>query len=107
MKYKIGVIGPRETVLGFLTLGFVTEEAESAAEAGRKLHAMVHSGEYAVILITEAYAMSLSEETRKYLDLPLPAVVTIPAASGSLGYGKQNLHALAERASGADLLLRD
>ena len=51
--YKIGIIGDRDTVLGFMALGFVVEDVKSAEEAAKKLHAMAKSGAYATIFITE------------------------------------------------------
>ena len=33
--YKIGIIGDRDTVLGFMALGFVVEDVSSAEEAGK------------------------------------------------------------------------
>jgi vacuolar-type H+-ATPase subunit F/Vma7 len=38
--YKIGIIGDRDTVLGFMALGFSVEDAASADEAAKKLHMM-------------------------------------------------------------------
>ena len=49
--YKIGIIGDRDTVLGFMALGFSVQEAADANEAGKRLSEMVKSGEYAVIFI--------------------------------------------------------
>ena len=76
--YKIGIIGERDSVLGFMALGFSVHEAQDAEQAAKKLQALVKSGEYAVIFLTENYAQLLEEETNRYKDMPLPAVVSIP-----------------------------
>ena len=105
--YKIGIIGDRGIVLGFMALGFAVHEAESAEDAAKKLHALVKSGEYAVIFLTENYAMQLEEETNRYKDMPLPAVVSIPGQGGSTGYGINNVRSAVERAVGADILFKE
>lgn len=105
--YKIGIIGSRDAVLGFMALGFSVHEASSAAEAARELHAMARSQEYGVIFLTENYAMQLEEDVARYRDLPLPAIVSIPGQEGSTGYGMNNLKRAVERAVGADILFRN
>ena len=105
--YKIGIIGARDSVLGFMALGFSVHEAASAEEAAKTLHALVKSGEYAVIFLTEDYAAQLEEETNRYKDAPLPAVVSIPGQGGSTGYGMNNIRSAVERAVGADILFKE
>ena len=65
--YKIGIIGERDSVLGFMALGFSVHEAQDAEQAAKKLQALVKSGEYAVIFLTENYAQLLEEETNRIL----------------------------------------
>ncbi len=105
--YKIGIIGRRDAVQGFMALGFSVHEADSIADATRELHTMAKSQEYGVILITEDFASQLEEETAKYRDLPLPAIVSIPGQEGSTGYGMNGLRHAVERAVGADILFKD
>lgn len=105
--YKIGIIGRRDAVQGFMALGFSAHEADTAADAARELHAMAKSQEYGVILLTEEFAADLEEETAKYRDLPLPAIVSIPGQGGSTGFGMNNLRRAVERAVGADILFKD
>ncbi len=105
--YKIGIIGNRDAVLGFMALGFSVHEAANAEEAAKVLHAMVRSGEFGVIFLTENYASQIEEETARYRDLPIPAIVSIPGQEGSTGYGMNNLRHAVERAVGADILFKD
>ncbi len=102
--YKIGIIGDRDTVLGFMALGFSVHEAENAEEAAKKLNTLVRSGEYAVIFLTENYAAQLVEETDRYKDMPLPAVISIPGQGGSTGFGMNSIRSAVERAVGVDIL---
>ena len=105
--YKIGIIGRRDAVQGFMALGFAVREADSTADAARELHAMAKSQEYGVIFITENFATELEEEIPTYRDLPLPPIVSIPGQEGSMGYGMNNLRRAVERAVGADILFKD
>lgn len=105
--YKIGIIGKRDAVQGFMALGFSVHEADTAADAARELHAMARSQEFGVIFITENFAMELEEDMAKYRDLPIPAVVSVPGQEGSMGYGMNNLRHAVERAVGADILFKD
>ena len=102
--YKVGVIGNRDAVLGFMAVGFSVFEADSVENATRCLHEMAKSGEYGVIFITENYAMQMEDEIARYRDLPIPAVVSIPGEGGSLGYGMNSLRHAVERAVGVDIL---
>ncbi|MBE6530154.1 MAG: V-type ATP synthase subunit F [Ruminococcaceae bacterium] len=107
MNYKIGIIGNRDAVLGFMALGFSVHEVSSVSEATKELHSMARSQEYGVIFLTEDYAEKMEEETAKYRDLPLPAIISIPAPGGSSGYGMNNLRQAVERAVGADILFKN
>jgi V/A-type H+-transporting ATPase subunit F len=55
--HKIGIIGDRDSVLGFMALGFAVHEVQGAEEAAQKISELVKSGEYAVIFITEDLAV--------------------------------------------------
>ena len=69
--YKIGIIGDRDSVLGFMALGFSVHEAQKSSDAAKKLHELARSGEYAVLFITENFALELGEDIAKYKDAPL------------------------------------
>ena len=102
--YKIGVIGNRDAVMGFMSVGFSAFEADSAETAARILHRLVRSGEYGVIFVTENYAKDMEDAIGAYRDHPIPAIVSIPDESGSSGYGMNNLRRAVERAVGVDIL---
>ena len=105
--YKIGIIGERDSVLGFMALGFSVHEAETTEVAASTLRELVKSGEYAIIYIVENYAVALSDEIVRYKDMPLPAITVIPGMSGSTGYGMASIKNAVERAVGADILFKD
>lgn len=101
--YKIGIIGRAESVTCYKATGFEVFTAENADAARAGLKALTE-GQCAIIFITEDFAQELSEETDKYKDLPLPAIITLPSALGKTGYGMQSLKAACERAVGMDIL---
>jgi V/A-type H+-transporting ATPase subunit F len=105
--YKIAIIGDRDSVLGFMALGFSVHEANDAAEAEAHLHRLAKAGDVAVIFVTERLAAQLSEEIDRYKDQPLPAVISIPGREGSTGYGMNSIRSAVERAVGADILFKE
>lgn len=102
--YKIGIIGDRDSVLGFMALGFAVFDVSSGDEARIKLRNAVKSGEFAVLFVTEGVAKQIEDEIDKYKDMPLPAIVSVPGRDGSTGYGMENIRNAALRAVGADIL---
>ncbi|MBQ9162557.1 MAG: V-type ATP synthase subunit F [Clostridia bacterium] len=102
--YKIGIIGERDSVLGFMAIGFSVHEAPDVDTAGELIDALAKSGEYAIIFIVENYAEALSEKINKYKDSPIPAIITVPGAGGATGYGMEAIRSAVERAVGADIL---
>lgn len=102
--YKIGIVGDRDSVLGFMALGFTVFDVSSADEARMKLRNAVKDGGFAVLFVTENIAKQIEDEIEKYKDLPLPAIVSVPGRDGSTGYGMENIRDAALRAVGADIL---
>jgi V/A-type H+-transporting ATPase subunit F len=104
--YKIGVIGDSASVLGFMAIGFGVFPVESAEEA-RKTIVRLANDNYAILYITENFAMECEETIARYKDTPLPAVITIPGKDGAKGYGLANIKRSVERAVGADILFKE
>ena len=102
--YKIAVLGDRESVLGFKTLGLDVYPAETPEEARTTLHRLARDGETAIIYLTEQFAEQMQDEVKKYKDMVTPAIILIPGKSGSLGIGMKNITDSVERAVGADIL---
>ena len=102
--YKIGVIGDRDAVVGFMAVGFSAFGVDSAESAAECLNRMARSGEYGVIFITERYASQIEDTIGAYGDLPIPAIVSIPDPNGSEGYGMNRLRQSVVRAVGVDIL---
>ena len=103
--YKIGIIGDRESILGFMALGFSVFETDTAAEAEKLLDQLAEE-DFAVLYITQTYAALLEEKISSYFSKPLPAIVPIPDVNGG-GYGEKILKKAVERAVGADILFKE
>ena len=101
--YKIGVIGGRESVLGFKAVGLDVFPAAESEEAKKILHRLVKE-DYAIIYITVVLAKDLTEDIDKYKDSRLPAIISIPGKEGASGEGMRSVSKAVERAVGADIL---
>jgi len=101
--YKIGIVGDKDSVLGFMAVGFDVYPVSDYQEAAKKIDKMAGEG-YGVIFITEQIAEGLRETLDKYKDSLVPAIIPIPGTQGSLGLGLKNIRKSIERAVGADIL---
>ena len=101
--YRIGVIGDRDSVLGFQALGLEVCPANSAEDARQALHRMAKEG-FAILYLTEQLAAQLGPELARYQSEITPTIILIPGKEGSLGIGMANVKTAVERAVGADIL---
>jgi len=101
--YKIGVIGDRDSVLGFKSVGLDVFPCSDTEEAKKTLHKIARE-DYAIIFITENICEDMLPAMNSYKDSKLPAVIPIPGMDGSRGIGMKQLKASVERAIGADIL---
>lgn len=101
--YKIAVIGDRESVYGFSSLGLDIYPAYSGDEA-KSLIKKLAEDNYAVIYITEALAKDASDIIEKYSRVITPAIILIPGVSGNTGEGMSSMMKSIERAVGSALI---
>ncbi len=101
--YKVAVLGDRESVGGFASLGLSVFPAEDAAQASETF-ARLCGGGFAVVFITEALAEELREEITRRRGERLPAIIEIPGVRGNTGHGMQSVHEAVEKAVGSDIL---
>lgn len=101
--YKIGVIGDRESVLGFKAVGLDVFPCDEADEAKRTLKKIAKE-DYAIIYVTEKLYQHMEKEVAEYVDSRLPAIIPIPGKDGNTGIGMDSLKKSVERAVGADIL---
>ncbi len=104
--YKIGVIGDKDSILGFKALGLSVFPVTNPSQAEEVLHKIAKE-KFAVIYITEQVAKDIVESIEVYKDERFPAIIPIPGNQGVLGMGMQNVRKSVERAVGADILFKE
>ena len=101
--YKIGVIGDKDSVLGFKAVGLDVYPCTDSEKAKKVLHDWA-KGDYAIIYITESLAADMEKDIDRYKDSKRPAIISIPGKEGASGEGMRNVKKSVERAVGADIL---
>ena len=101
--YKIGVIGDRESILGFKAVGLDVFPIDDSEEAKKTLKRIAKE-DFAIIYITEQLYQYMMDEVDEYTDSRLPAIIPIPGKDGTLGIGMTSVKKSVERAVGADIL---
>lgn len=101
--YKIAVMGDRDSVSGFASLGLEIFPQEDAKLAAATLKKMI-SGGYAVIFMTEKLAAELEAEIDQYRHMPVPAIIPIPGVAGNTGLGLRSVSKSVEKAVGSDII---
>ncbi|MDD5749784.1 MAG: V-type ATP synthase subunit F [Patescibacteria group bacterium] len=106
MDYKIAIAGSPQAILGFKALGLETFPL-SSVDSGREILKKISAGNYAILLISEDWAVALEEELNELKQQPLPAVTVLPSQLGSQGLGYQELRKIVEKAVGSDILFKN
>ena len=105
LMFKIGVMGGRETVMGFKALGLDTYPVDNAEEAKHVFREITREEkQYAIIYVGENLAEGLQAEIDRFKDVPTPAIILIPGRDGSMGLGLSALQDAVERAVGTNIL---
>lgn len=99
---KIAVIGDKDSVLAFRALGVDVFDARTTFDAKEILKKLAR--EYAIIFITEDIAENIQDIIARYKTRAYPAVIPIPSAGGTTGFGLKGLSKDVEKALGADIL---
>ena len=103
---KIGIIGDKDSIMGFLALGIDIFPACDAEEVKKNIHRLAEK-EYAIIYITEEASLQAGDSIARYKDMELPAIIVIPGIGGSMGLGMNEVRESAKRAIGADILFSE
>ena len=103
---KVGVIGDKDSVMGFLAIGIDTFTAYEPEEIKKTIHRLIEE-DYAIIYITEQASLLAKDYIARFKDEPLPAIIVIPGIGGSLGLGMNEIRESSKRAIGVDILFND
>lgn len=103
--YKIAVMGERDSIYGFASLGLDVYPVSGRDEAKSCLSDL--SAAYAVIYVTEQTAELISAEIAKYDEKPIPAIILIPGVHGNTGAGMARVKESVEKAVGSDIIFNN
>lgn len=101
--YKIAVMGDRDSIYGFASVGLDIYPVDSITGAARQLRTLAEN-DYAIIYMTEALCDLLAKELEVLREQPLPAIIPIPGVSGNTGLGVAQVKKSVEQAVGSDIL---
>lgn len=103
MYNKIAVIGDKDSVLAFKSVGVEVFDATTAEQA-QNLIKKLSQRDYAVVFVAENLAEQIPDTLAKAKLKPFPAVVPIPTDSNGSGFGMQGIKQDVEKAIGVDIL---
>ncbi len=101
--YKIGVLGDKESIIGYKAVGLLTCFCDTREEAAAGLRRLLQDG-CVIVYVVEHTAQLIEEEIKQYEDVKLPAIILVPGNRGSLGIGRRNLNRSVEKAVGSNIL---
>lgn len=99
---KIAVIGDKDSILGFKSLGLDVFFAANAKAASENILKCAEEG-YSIVFITEQAAAEVKSTIDKFKAVPFPAIILIPSNKGTLGMGLASISENVEKAVGADI----
>ncbi len=100
---NIGVLGEKESVIGYRAIGLEAVFCSTREQAAAGLAKMAEAG-YKIIFIVEETAALIESEIAKYRQAKTPAIILVPGSRGSLGLGKKMLQDSVEKAVGSNIL---
>ncbi len=100
---KIAIMGDRDSITGFSTLGIDVFAQDAMDSPLLVLHRLIEN-KYAIIFITEHLASQLSDEIKKLSERQFPVIVPLPGITGNMGMGMKAIGESVEKAVGSDIL---
>ncbi|MEW5804566.1 MAG: V-type ATP synthase subunit F [bacterium] len=105
---KIAVIGGRDSILGFTSMGAEIFPVQNEEEALQRATRLIKEGKdhYSIIFITDDLAVKIDkplEDLKKSISF-LPIIVIIPSHKGSLGLAATKIQEIVKKALGTDIL---
>ena len=101
--YKVAIIGDKDSILAFKSIGIEVFEVNGRDDARRMVDKLAHDG-YGVIYITEQIASEIEETIDRYIKSLTPTIVLIPSSQGSLGIGMKKISDNVQKAIGMNIL---
>ncbi len=99
---SIAVVGDRASIIIFNTAGVTVKAVDSVASAQTAVRELASDG-YKIIYVSERYTDAISDLMEKYREYAYPAIIPIPDAMGSTGYGTKKVIYNMEKAIGTNI----
>ncbi len=80
--HSIGVIGDKDSIMGFKAVGFSVYEAYTEQETVKIVSELADNG-YVVIYITEQLAAKVQPLFEKYAGMLTPAIIPVPGSKAA------------------------
>lgn len=100
--YKIAVVGDKDSILAFKSLGIAIYEAYKEDEARRVIDSLANE-KVGVIFVTEQIAKLIPETIERYNKILVPTLILIPNNQGSLNIGLDKIRENVEKAVGSNI----
>ncbi len=99
---KIAVVGERELAIGYNLLGIEDTFITSGDDASKTIQNLFSSGNYSLIIISDAVRASLPAIFRKKIEASIePLVIFMPALEGNIQ--EESISVLAKRVLGISI----
>lgn len=105
--YKIAVVGDKDSVLGFKTIGIDVFPVTNDAIQIQKIIEELINKNYAIIYITEQKYQLITEFIEKQKSNIIPAIITIPSQTENLNLGLNKVKEITKKAIGMDIVLKN
>ncbi len=100
--FKIGVVGDKDSVLAFQSMGIDIFPVKDGKEA-RNIIDKIAKEHYGLIFLTEQMAKNIEETVQRYKKKLTPAIILIPSNQGTLGIGMEEINKNVEKAIGSNI----
>lgn len=104
--YRIAVVGDRDSIYGFATLGIEIFPVDNSEKASQTIKKLINEN-VGIIYITELIADEIYEELSELTKDSLVSIIPIPGLSGNTGIGIRNVKRAVEKAVGTDILFSE
>jgi vacuolar-type H+-ATPase subunit F/Vma7 len=104
MEGKVAVLGDKDFVMPFSTLGLDTFAVEATVPAVEESADKILDGHYALVLVAENIAPLAETIFTKVDSKPIPAVVIVPFTAEPTGFAIESLGRVLKMATGIDII---
>lgn len=101
--YKIAVMGDRDSIYGFASVGLAIFPVKPDVSVARQVRQLYESG-HAIIYMTEQLFSQNEKELAVFNEQALPAIIPIPGVTGNTGVGIDRVKKSVTKAVGSDII---